>query len=141
MYLYREYYTEQHLVYLTIIYSNNIMEFFIAKDSSLPILKMDVVKDGRTDSSKNFYESMVNSKVRFSMKNEENGIQKIFMRDAIFVRKTKTNPDSNNEYYVVYKWTSRDTKTKGRYIGEFLVVLESGELISPIRENLYINIV
>jgi len=45
------------------------MEFFIGKDSSLPILKMDVVKDGRTDSSKNFYDSMVNSKVRFSMKN------------------------------------------------------------------------
>jgi hypothetical protein len=102
---------------------------------------MDVVKDGRTDSSKNFYDSMVNSKVRFSMKNEENGIQKIFMQDAIFVRKTKSNPDSNNEYYVVYKWKNRDTKTKGRYIGEFLVVLESGELISPIRENLYINIV
>lgn len=117
------------------------MEFFIKQNSNLPVLKMDVVKDGRSDMPKNFYESLVNSKVKFSLKSEENGIQKIFMEDAIFVRKTKSNPDSNNEYYVVYKWKNRDTKTKGRYVGEFLITLENGELISPIRENLYINII
>lgn len=117
------------------------MEFFINSGSILPVLKMDVVIDGRTDVSNNFYKSLENAKIRFSMKNEENGIQKIFMKKGLFTLKSKTNPDSPKEYYVVYKWSEKDTNKKGRYKGEFVIVLSDGELISPIRENLYINII
>jgi hypothetical protein len=117
------------------------MEFFIKQNTNLPILKMDVIKDGRTDSWKNFYEILDNSNIRFSMKNIENGIQKIFMKPAYIVEKTKTNPDSNTEYYIYYKWTNKDTNKKGRYVGEFLVELPTGELIAPIVENLFINII
>ena len=117
------------------------MEFFIKQNSNLPILKMDVVKDGRTDVDKNFYSVLDNATLRFSMKIDENGMQKIFMKDAFIVEKTKTNPDSDKEYYIYYKWENKDTAKKGRYIGEFLIVLENGDLIGPIRENLYINII
>lgn len=116
------------------------MEFFIKQNSNLPVLKMDVVMDGRTDVHKNFYNNLENAKVRFSMKSEENGMQKIFMKKGLFALKTKTNPDSPKEYYVVYKWGEKDTNKKGRYIGEFLIIFDDGELITPIRENLYINI-
>jgi len=117
------------------------MEFFIKQNSSLPILKVDVVKDGRTDSSKNLYDIFVNSTAKFSMKSEENGIHKILMKDAYFTRKNKSNPDSPQEYYLFYKWKARDVNTKGRYLAEFWLKLDSGELIAPIRENIYINIV
>lgn len=117
------------------------MEFFIKQNSNLPILKMDVVKDGRTDSWKNFYSILDNANIRFSMKSEDNGIQKIFMQPAYLTEKTRTNPDSEVEYYIYYKWSARDTNRKGRFIGEFSIVLENGELIGPIRENLYINII
>ena len=117
------------------------MEFFIKQNSSLPILKMDVVFDGRTDSWSNFYGLLNTSNIRFSMKNEGNGAQKIFMQPAYVTQKTPNNPDSNKEYYIYYKWTSKDTNKVGRYVGEFLITLESGELIAPIRENIYINII
>ncbi len=117
------------------------MEFFIKQNSTLPILKMDVVMDGRTDSWKEFYSILDNATIRFSMKSEDNGIQKIFMKDGYLTEKTKSNPDSETEYYIYYKWESKDTIKKGRFIGEFSIILESGELISPIRENLYINII
>ena len=117
------------------------MEFFIKQDSTLPILKMDVVKDGRTDSWLNFYDLLGSSNIRFSMKNESNGIQKISMQPAYVTKKSQSNPDSNPEYYIYYKWTNRDTNKKGRYVGEFLITLSSGELIAPIRENIYINII
>jgi hypothetical protein len=119
----------------------SIMEFFIKQNSNLPILKMDVVKDGRTDSWKNFYSILDNANIRFSMKSEDNGIQKIFMQPAYLTEKDRTNPDSEVEYYIYYKWTARDTNRKGRFIGEFSIILENGELIGPIRENLYINII
>lgn len=117
------------------------MEFFIKQNSNLPILKMDVVKDGRTEVDQNLYSLLDNATIRFSMRNEENGTQKIFMKEGYIVEKTKTNPDSNTEYYIYYKWENKDTSKKGRFIGEFFIKLESGELIGPIRENLYINII
>ena len=117
------------------------MEFFIKQNSNLPILKMDVVKDGRTDAANNFYSVLDNANIRFSMKSEDNGIQKIFMQPAYLTEKNRTNPDSNREYYIYYKWSAKDTNKKGRFIGEFLIELSNGELIGPIRENLYINIV
>ena len=44
------------------------------------------------------------------------------------------------EYYIYFKFTSRDTNTPGRYQGQFLIKNEEGNLILPIRENLYINV-
>lgn len=117
------------------------MEFFIKQNTTLPIIKMDVVFDGRTDAGENFYSVLDNATLRFSMINESNGIPKVSMKQAYIVAKDKRNPDAPWEYYIYYKWGSKDTNTKGRFLGQFLVVLESGELISPIRENLYINII
>jgi hypothetical protein len=117
------------------------MEFFIKQGATLPILKMEPVIDGRSDSYKNIIEILDNAIIRFSMRREDNGIQKIFMNQAYIVEKLKNNPDNPTEYYIYYKWNANDTNKKGRYYGEFSIVLESGELISPIRENLYINII
>lgn len=102
---------------------------------------MEPVVDGRTDAYKNIIEILDNANIRFSMIDEKNGIHKIFMNQAYIVEKLKNNPDNPTEYYLYYKWATNDTKTKGRFIGEFSIVLQNGELISPIRENLYINIV
>lgn len=117
------------------------MEFFIKKNSESPILIMEIVQDGKTRNYKNFQEDLVNATIRFSMKRESDGIQKIFMNNAYITEKLLNNPDSPNEYYIYYKWTSRDTNQEGRFIGEFSITTEQGELITPIAENLYINIV
>ena len=117
------------------------MDFFIKQNATLPILKMDVVYDGRTDAAKDLYSILDNASIRFSMKLESNGIQKIFMKDAYLTEKYRTNPDSPREYYIYYKWDVKDTNKVGRYLGEFSVILANGDLIAPIRENLYINII
>ena len=117
------------------------MEFFINQNSTLPILKMEPVVDGISESYRTLIENLDNAIIRFSMKDEKNGIQKIFMNPAHIVQKLKNNPDVPTDYYIYYKWKENDTKIKGRFIGEFSIVLLNGELISPIRENLYINII
>ena len=117
------------------------MEFFIKQNSELPILKMQVVKDGRTNANKVFDEDLDTATIRFSMKNEANGIPKVLMNNAYITEKIQVNPDAPKEYYIYYKWSKRDTKIKGRFIGEFHIVNSMGELITPIRENLYINII
>jgi hypothetical protein len=115
------------------------MEFTIGQNSTLPLLKLQVVKDGISD-----YESMMNfietSSIFFSMTNIETGVLKINAKAASFVEKLELNPNASPEYYVYYKFTPQDTNKVGRYEGQFVFINETGTLVLPIREKLYINI-
>ena len=50
--------------------------------------------------------------------------------------------DCDPEYYIVYEWKDRDVKKAGRYKGQFTITFldGSGKLITPTREELFINI-
>jgi hypothetical protein len=117
------------------------MEFFIKQNSELPLLLMSIVKDGRTNAANVYNAELDNAVIRFSMKEEATGIPKIIMNNAYITNVLLDNPDAPTQYYVYYKWTSRDTNRKGRYIGEFSLLNSFGELVAPIRETLYINII
>ena len=75
------------------------MEFYIKKNSTLPLLLMQVVKDGRSD-----YHSFMNlleiSSIFFSMVDIETGIPKITSRPAGIVNKTFDDPNAEPEYYI-----------------------------------------
>ena len=117
------------------------MEFFIRQHSIEPILKMQLVQDGRND-FKNFHNKLSNSSIYFSMKDEKTGVPKVVNRAAGIVAKTPTSVNSPTEYYVYYKWTAKDVRKTGRFQGQFVIYFhdDNTELIVPIRENLYINI-
>jgi len=115
------------------------MEFFIKKNATLPVLKLQVVKDGRSDYN-NFMELLETSTIFFSMINSETGIPKITSRPAGFVSKTFDDPNSPTEYYIYYKFTNTDTNTVGRFEGQFLIKSFDGNVILPVREKLYIYV-
>ena len=117
------------------------MEFFIRKDSIEPILKMQLVQDGRND-FRNFHEKLANSSIYFSMKDTTTGIPKVVNQTAGIVSKTPTSLNSDIEYYIYYPWQKRDVRKSGRFEGQFIIYFhdDNTELIAPIRENLYINI-
>ena len=114
------------------------MEFFIKKNATLPVLKMQVVKDGRSDYI-SFMESLVVSTIYFTMIDIETGIPKIVSAPADIVALTLP-AGATPEYYIYFKFTARDTNTVGRYQGQFLIKNAEGDLIVPIREELYINV-
>jgi hypothetical protein len=114
------------------------MEFFIRKNATLPVLKMQVVKDGRTGYLE-VMESLESATIYFSMINEATGIPKIVSAPCYIVSLILAD-GAPTEYYIYYKFTSRDTNTPGRYTGQFLIKNADGNLIMPIREDLYINI-
>ena len=115
------------------------MEFFIKKKSTLPILKLQVVKNGRSDYN-NFMELLETSSIFFSMVNVDTGVIKINSKPAGFVEKTFLDPNANPEYYIYYKFTNTDTNTVGKFEGQFLIKNDDGNLILPIREKLFIYI-
>jgi len=115
------------------------MEFFILQNATLPLLKMQVVKDGRSD-----YVTFMNllevSNIFFSMINTATGIPKVVSAPASIVEKTYAELGTPTEYYVYFQFTAMQTNTPGRYEGQFLLSSDEGNLILPIREQLFINV-
>ena len=117
------------------------MEFFIRRDSLEPVLKMQLILDGRHD-FQTFHTEVANSSVYFSMRDVETGVLKIANKPGGIVAKTPTSPNAPTEYYIYYKWVASDVKREGRYEGQFMIQFHntSSELVAPIREDLFINI-
>jgi len=115
------------------------MEFFIKQNATLPVLKMQIVKDGRSDYVV-FMDQLEVSTIYFSMINTANGIPKVVSAPANIVEKTFVELGTPVEYYVYFQFTSTMTNTPGRYVGQFLIKNDEGNLILPLREELYINV-
>jgi len=114
------------------------MEFFIKKNATLPVLKMQVVKDGRSGYLE-IMESLEVSTIYFSMVNTSTGIPKIVSAPCSIVP-LDLPAGVTPEYYIYFQFNARDTNQVGRYQGQFLLKNDEGNLILPLREELYINI-
>jgi hypothetical protein len=115
------------------------MDFFIKKNATLPVLKLQVVKDGRSDYD-NFMKTIELSSIFFSMVDADTGIPKISSKPAGFVEKTFIDPNAEPEYYIYYQLTPKDTNRVGKYEGQFMLRNDDGVLILPIREKLHIYV-
>lgn len=128
-----------------------MQEFFITKGSTLPLLRMELVNDGRRDFRK-FYEAIQDAKVTFSMTNKSTGIKRIANAEAFVIPRDKDVSGCKDEYLIEYRWKERDTREPGQYIGVFRIhfngnvmqdgkVYPTGDLIVPIEEELQITII
>lgn len=117
------------------------MEFFIRKDSTEPILKMQLIQDGRND-FKSFFRNLENAIISFSMKKVNTGEFVILNSAGGIVQKTEIYEQLEPEYYIYYRFTESQTSEVGRFQGQFLIELldTSQQLVVPIREDLFINI-
>jgi hypothetical protein len=117
------------------------MDFHINKGATLPKLQMELIKDGRY-SYKEFHDMLQNSNIYFSMADIKTGVKKIGKKPAICILKSEYDGCEDEEYYIAYQFTSKDTAKAGTYVGNFIVEFQdgSGTLIVPIREELYIHV-
>ena len=117
------------------------MEFSINKGATLPILKLELIQDGRNDYKK-FYELIQNSDIYFTMSDVETGITKIGKKPALCIVEDATYDSEYEQYYLAYQFSEKDTKKEARYVAQFIIEFldGSGTLIVPIREELFINV-
>lgn len=117
------------------------MEFSINKNSTLPVLKLSLIQDGRHNFSE-FYNKIQNADVFFSMTDIITGVKKIAKKPTTIELVEPVSDCIGEEYYLKYQFTEKETSTSGRYIGQFTIEFldGSGVLIVPIREILYVNI-
>ena len=126
-----------------------MMEFIIKKGSVNPVLRMELIKDGRYDFKKSMIDNAVqDSVVKFYMKDVETGLLKVAKADADIVLAQEEGCEE--KYILQYKWKERDTKKEGTYEGWFEINFNgnlkeegvdypSGKMIVPIQEKLQIK--
>lgn len=125
-----------------------MQNFFINQYSTLPLLKMELIQDGRHDFNK-FHDIVQDCKITFTMINKQNNVIKIANAPAYIQLKEHCN--CNEEYLICYDWKERDVKEKGVYDAYFtlnfngnitseLTTFPQGKLILPIEEPLQITI-
>lgn len=127
-----------------------MMEFIIKKGSVNPVLRMELIKDGRYDFKKSMIDNAIqDSVVKFYMKDVETGLLKVAKADADIVLAQEEGCEE--KYILQYKWKERDTKKEGTYEGWFEINFNgnlkeegvdypSGKMIVPIQEKLQIVI-
>jgi hypothetical protein len=114
--------------------------FFIRKNSNLPLLKLKVINDGRRD-FRNIYDRLENAAITFSMMDDK-GNYKVFNKQGLLLPVDKEICQEDGEYYLGYKFDIKDTNMSGSFKAEFRIdFLDDGcSLIVPIREDLYVNV-
>lgn len=116
------------------------MEFSINKNSTLPVLKLELINDGRNDFNK-FHEKIQNANIFFTMTDVITGVKRI-AKKITGIEQVEPSNCVGDEFYLIYQFTERDTSVSGRYVGQFEVEFldGSGTLIVPIKEELFINV-
>ena len=121
--------------------------FFINKGSVNPVLRMELIEDGRYDYKKSyiFNNAIEDASVTFSMMNRENGQLKISKAKAEVIELESHGCET--KHVLQYSWTSRDVKETGSFKGWFEITFNgdikeegiqypTGNLIVPIEEEL-----
>ncbi len=124
-------------------------EFNIKQGSTLPVLVMKLNRDNYF-LYEEFYNALENSTITFSMYDLETNLYKITKkRGGIILKEPCTDCIvKEEEYYIYYKFTEKDTNKVGRYLGEFKIefyntepTIMTGTFIAPITNDLHINVV
>jgi chlorite dismutase len=114
------------------------MEWFIKKNATLPVIKVKLSQNGRSDFMKTM-SSLAESNVYFSMTDVDTGIPKI--SSVLATIQTGLTEDGQIEYFTYYQFKKNQTKKVGRFSAEFMVVNTDGVLFLPITEKIYVNII
>lgn len=126
-----------------------MQEFYIRQYSVNPILEMELIADGRYDFQKSLIQNALqDSRVTFSMKDEETGLLKVAKAEANIVLASDGGCDE--KYILQYKWKDKDVAKKGVFDGWFEITFNGdicdgdgteypeGNLIVPVEEELRI---
>lgn len=122
------------------------MNFYIRQGASDPILKLRLIDDGKNDKS-SFNDLLENAEITFDMYSLDTEEPIILNAECLLTTRTKKYNQTNDEYYITYRFTEEQTSLKGKYEGIVTVQFldtnsePTTKLILPIKEKLIINVI
>jgi len=116
------------------------MNFLIKQNSTLPLLKIQIYRDGRSDFHYN--ELITNdSLLLYSMIDTESQIPKILNRPAYFFVENSPNGVSPQETNVFIQLGVRDTKKVGKFEMKLYLQNDKGTIMLDLTDNVYVEII
>lgn len=115
------------------------MNFFIKQNATLPVLKIKISKDGRSDFHK-IISDADGSNITFSMINLETNRSFILNRSITSLVYEASNELSQENIYVQIQFKSRDTRKIGKYEIKLYYQDNSGMIMLPLQDELYVII-
>ena len=114
------------------------MEFYIKQNSTLPILKVEMIKDGRSDFNLNSFLSG-NTSFLISLYDKFTDTF-LFASKECYVTTEFSIYEGKNLYFLNYQFSNKDTKKTGRYEVQILIPSEQGVILLPLQEKYYVNV-
>lgn len=107
------------------------MEFFVRKNSTLPLVEVKFIKDGRSDY--NYYQTLLTgSTIYFSMIDADSGIYKVLNSIANY------DLESSTIYYQLFK---KNTNKIGRYEVEITINDGTSIIKLPLKEKIFLSVI
>jgi hypothetical protein len=114
------------------------MEWFIKKNSTLPVFQVEISKDGRSDFGLN--ENISGNTILISVYDEVNKKYVVASKECYITTSASTVNPLDITYYVNYQFTSRETKNEGKFLVQFLKQSSQGIVIIPLPEKIYVSV-
>lgn len=114
------------------------MEWFIKKNSTLPVFQIEIDKDGRSDFHNNW--DLTGQTVYISLYNE---VTKKFLISSkpCYVTYSSSTINDDTQYYLNYQLTYRETSNLGRYNVQLSIIRNGESIVLPLKEGVYISII
>ena len=116
------------------------MNFYIKKNSTLPVLTVEVVVDSRNTFG-NTNESFSASTVTFNMKDIYTDFYYIIGHPVTIKERYTTEDSPLKSYYLEVQFTERQVSKIGNFVGEFKIENDLFTEIIPIEDKIFINII
>lgn len=115
------------------------MNFFIKQNATLPVLKIKISKDGRSD-FQTFIDNISNSTVYYSLIDVDTNVAKILNRPLSFLVNEAPNGVSPSEVYFYIQFGFKDTKKPGKYKLSLQIDSSSGKISLPLKEDVFVYV-
>lgn len=115
------------------------MNFFIKQNATLPVLKIKISKDGRSDFH-SFMNELQNSNISFSLIDQETGVALVLNRSLSLLVNDFLNGDSPTEVHFYIQFNYRDTRKPGKFELKINISNTSGSISLPLSEPVYVYI-
>jgi hypothetical protein len=115
------------------------MNFFIKQNSTLPLLKIKISKDGRSD-FQSFINDITNSSLFFSLTDVDTNVPRVLNRPLTSLVNESPNGVSPSEVYFYIQLSFGDTKKTGKFKLSILIENSSGKISLPLKEDIFVYI-
>ncbi len=115
------------------------MEWFIKKNSTLPIFQVEISQNGRSDF--NEIQNLSGVTAYISLFDSETEKYRVTSKPCYITTSASTTNSQNIIYYLNYQFTNREVSKEGRFKVKISLSDSQGEVVLPLKEDVFVNII